>query len=310
MSDSDQAKAAPANSIFDVINGINETYISEELTSQFSSEDEFMGVAVSLLAETGAYICVAGSTLGHTPKWSRDHAAVGGNLVRLYKLVSALLDQTVQRRRETSFVFARLAFETIVSIRFMIKNFSPELVKSYVMHSFKHEIKLRKTIFENINKMEGVVSPIEDRMISSIDRSFAMSGIKLEDLEGYREKNWGGKNFFEKCRDLGLEDAYLYVFSGPSHSIHGAWFDIFSHNLEVDENIEFSPNLSWGNPRPQLITGIARLAIPALDEYFEFMAGSEVHSLIIDKITDLDRRIAELDSAHETYLSSKVWPNI
>ena len=35
--------------------------------------------------------------MGSKPVWDRDHAAVGGNMVRLFKVLSAHLDQTVQR---------------------------------------------------------------------------------------------------------------------------------------------------------------------------------------------------------------------
>lgn len=38
--------------------------------------------------------------MGSKPVWDRDHAAVGGNMVRLFKVLSAHLDQTVQRRYE------------------------------------------------------------------------------------------------------------------------------------------------------------------------------------------------------------------
>ena len=50
-----------------------------------------------------------------------NQAVLGGQLVRLYKLISALLDQICQHRREITFIIARLAFECIVNIRFLIK---------------------------------------------------------------------------------------------------------------------------------------------------------------------------------------------
>ena len=60
--------------------------------------------------EAGSYVCIAANILGADKKWTRDQAAIGGNVVRLYKLFSAVLDQTVQNRRETSFILSRLAF--------------------------------------------------------------------------------------------------------------------------------------------------------------------------------------------------------
>jgi len=66
--------------------------IDEATLRTFSSEDEFVGLSVDLLVEADSYVC----------------AVIAGHMVRLYKLLSGLLDQTCQRRRETSFVFARL----------------------------------------------------------------------------------------------------------------------------------------------------------------------------------------------------------
>ena len=310
MVDELDGKAASDNPIFEAIVGIDKTCVSGEVLAACATEEDFIGIAVSLLVETGSYCCVAASTLGSAPSWSRDNAAIGGNVVRLYKLISAMLDQTVQRRRETSFVFARLAFETTVSIRFLIKHFSSELIDSYVKHSFKHETRLRSKIMENIANRDGKILPIEDRMIKSIDRSFESAGIKHSDMDGHRERNWGGKNFFEKACDLGLEDAYLGAFAGASHSVHGAWYDVYSHNLETEGDLQFQPKLEWGYPRPQLLFATAKMTIPALDDYFGFMAGSEIQEVIEVKLRDLFTRVDTVDTAHETYLSAKDWPII
>jgi len=40
-------------------------------------------LASELLREVASYVCVAACTMGSKPVWDRDHAAVGGNMVRL-----------------------------------------------------------------------------------------------------------------------------------------------------------------------------------------------------------------------------------
>lgn len=81
------------SSIFDALDDIDAFNVSPEVLANCSSEDEYVGFAVSLLVETGSYCCVAANTLGDQPKWDRDKAAIGGNVVRLYKLISAMLDK-------------------------------------------------------------------------------------------------------------------------------------------------------------------------------------------------------------------------
>src|SRR5437899_119710 len=105
----------------------------------YTREWDFMVLASELLREVTSYVCVAACTLGMAPAWTRDQAAVGGNMVRLFKLLSVFLDQTVQKRHETSTIISRLAFETIVNARYLISQYSPELIDSFVRHSLRHE---------------------------------------------------------------------------------------------------------------------------------------------------------------------------
>src|ERR1700686_1128345 len=90
---------------------IDRTNIDPAQLATLSLESEFMGLSVDLMREVASYTCVAACTLGTGPTWDRNRAAVGGNMVRLYKLLDTLLDQTCKRRRDTSTIVARLAFE-------------------------------------------------------------------------------------------------------------------------------------------------------------------------------------------------------
>src|SRR3989442_14064536 len=91
--------------------------------ASFTREWDFMVLASELLREVTSYVSVAACVLGPAPAWTRDQAAGGGNMVRLSKLLSAFLDQTIQKRMETSTILSRLAFETIVNVRYLIADF-------------------------------------------------------------------------------------------------------------------------------------------------------------------------------------------
>ena len=222
---------------------IERVAVDIEEISKFTQEDEFTELAVRLMIETASYVCVAACTMGTKPVWDRDRAAICGNMVRLYKLLHSVLDQTCQRRQETSFILSRLVFETLVNIRYMIKEFSSELIGSYVGYSFRHERKLRDVIQANINTRHGVILPIEDRMLKSINRSAAAAGILLDEVDLKQKGPWGGKNLFDKSEAVGLDEAYLAVFGGASHSVHGNWHEIYGNHLHWDENEGFTPNL-------------------------------------------------------------------
>lgn len=269
----------------------------------FKSEHEYIGLSVELLIEAGSYVCVAGNIAPPAGKaWNRHEAVLVGHLVRLYKLISALLDQTCQHRRETSFIFARLAFECIVNLMFIIKNDRPEIVQSYVEHSLRHEKRLRDRIRANIAARGGEILPIEKRMLASIERSAKESGVNLDRIDP--PKNWAGKNLFEKAQDVGLDEAYLGAFAGPSHSVHGNWQDLLEYHLEAEDGC-FSSDFEWHPPRPQLLTAVAHLAVITLREFFSEIIGPAGNA-VAEKLPDLHERIQRLVHLHEEFLASRM----
>jgi len=269
----------------------------------FKSEHDYIGLSVKLLIETGSYVCIAGNIIPPSGKaWNRHEAVLVGHLVRLYKLISALLDQTCQHRRETSFIFARLAFECIVNTMFLIKNDRPEITQSYIEHSMRHEKRLRDRIQVNMAARGGEVWPIEKRMLASIERSARDSGVDLDRIDP--TKNWAGKNLFEKAEDVGLDEAYLGAFAGPSHSVHGNWQDLLEYHLEGEDG-GFLADFEWHPPRPQLLTTVAHLTIITLGEFFSEIIGPAGNA-VAEELPDLHERVQRLVHLHEEFLASRM----
>lgn len=288
---------------------IERTPVDPEQLAAFSRESQFMRLAMDLLIEVGSWTCFAASVMGTSKSWSRDRAAVGGNLVRLYKLIDSVLDQTDRGRDESMMMFARLMFETIVNIRYIIQNYSPALVDDYVKYSLRHERKLRDRIRSNIEARGGIVLPIEDRMIQSIERAAKAGGVSLDDASLLQKGPWGGKNVYDKAEAVGLGQMYLAGFGGTSHGIHGNWHELYSSHLEWDEAESFKPNFSWRRPRPQVHLALCLLVLDTLPIYLDFVIGAAWKDLIGEHLADLDRRIMLTSSAHENYLSAKQWPD-
>jgi uncharacterized protein DUF5677 len=239
---------------------IKRVTVDPDAIAAFTHEWDFMVLASELLREVTSYVCVAACTLGSAPAWTRDQAAVGGNMVRLSKLLWVYLDQIVQKKFESSTILSRLAFETIVNARYLIANFSPELVDSFVRHSLRRERRLRDRIQANIQERGGDVLHIEQRMFKSIDRAARLAGVTLDSVDLKDKAPWGGKDLRQKAEAIGFGEAYLAVFCGMSHNVHGSWQDMYQFHLETDENGGFTPNLDWGRPRPQPLFALGHLA--------------------------------------------------
>ena len=268
----------------------------------FKDEQGYTGLAVELLVEVGAYVCIAASILPAPPhRWNRHEAVLVGHLARLYKLISGLLDQTCQHRRETTVIFARLAFECIVNTNFLIKNDQPEIITSYIEYSMRHEKRLRDRIRSNIAERGGESWPIEERMLRSIDASARRSGVDLDSINPLQ--HWGGKNLFEKAKEVGLDEAYLGAFAGPSHSVHGNWQDLLEYHLDVDDD-GYTGNLRWHQPRPQLLTTVAQLAVHTLQAFFSDVTG-RAGDEVAKNLPDLQERLGTYVRLHEEFLARR-----
>lgn len=281
---------------------VNRVEMDDAKIREFKDEHEFTGLAVDLLIEVGSYVCIAASILPPPPhRWNRHDAVVVGHLARLYKLISAMLDQTGQHRRETTFIFARLSFECIVNTMFLLKNDRPEIITSYIEYSMRHEKRLRDRIRAKIAARGGGPMHIEERMLRSIEASAKNSGVDLDSIDP--PKNWGGKNLFEKAKEVGLEDAYLGAFAGPSHCVHGNWQDLLEYHLDVDDD-GYRAELEWHRPRPQLLSTLAHLTIKTLDAYFSHAVG-KAGDEIAKMFPDLEERLATFVHLHEEFLARR-----
>jgi uncharacterized protein DUF5677 len=294
---------ANAKAFIDSFDSIKTVDVSLSRTDAFRSEDDFNGLSVELLIEAGSFICMAANLLPEVRRWNRNEAILGGHVVRLYKLISALLDQICQRRREITFIIGRLAFECIVNLRFLLKYADDSSVfDSYVAYSMRNERKLQDKIEERIAGRDGKPLPVETRMLNSIEKVAKASGMRMEEVSASRPREWANKNIFEKAEAVGLDEAYMGAFRGPSGSVHGSWMDLLEFQLETNHDERtFSPGFEWRAPRPQIAQTIAHLAVEAARDYFNHMGAGSI-DFVNERFDDLSKRIYEAARAHETFL--------
>ena len=287
-----------------VIPDIKRVPINEKEIRQFRREKDFIGLSIDLLIEVGSFVCVAANLYPSGKTWNRDEAILGGHFVRLYKLISAILDQTCQYRREIIMIHTRLAFECIINLRYIINHASKELFDSYVKYSLQHEKKLKDLIERNINDRSGDPMAVEKRMLDSINRMFKFSNIKPDEISSAKKmKNWGNKNIYEKAEALRMEQVYLAAIGGGSHSVHGNWSELLEFHLIAKDPNCFEANLEWHPPRPQILNAVSLHCCFAIYDYLQWL-GEDLTTLM-NTMRDLEKRIRSLDSLHEEFLTDQ-----
>lgn len=292
-----------ADPIADLLTDIEVAAVDADAIQRFEHEGDFVGIAVNLLIEAGSYLCVAANLYdGEKHYWDRDEAIIGGHLVRMFKLIDALLDQTCKNRLETSFSVARQLFECIVNTRYIIANASDETFRSYRLYSLQHELRLLKRIEENVQERCGEIEPIEERMMTSINRAFEVSGHTREEIEASRQRSWAGLNLYERAKTVGLGSAYLGIFGGGSHIIHGNWQDLLDHHLEEVGVGQYQANIDWHPPRPQIIEALVTLIIDAVIDYLDYFVGIERSERFVAQLENLRIRACILSEHHEAFL--------
>ncbi len=294
------------DSFVDNLNDIDAVAVEEDAIAAYTSEDQFNALTVELLKEVGSFVCVAACILpADTKVWSRNQAIYGGHLVRLFKLISALLDQICQNRREITFILSRLAFETIVNLAYFIEHGSPELFGQYIRYSLRQEKRLQNRIMANIDARGGIRLPIEDRMLSSISAAATKSGFSIADLSPDEPKSWAEGNLYQRAKAVGFEVMYLAAFGGGSQNVHGNWMDMLEYHLDEDGD-GFVPSLEWHRPRPQVGLAIAQMATDVVTRFFRLVEAFEEIQGLDNRLEDLAERINRANVAHERFVTDQM----
>ncbi|MHB1195191.1 MAG: DUF5677 domain-containing protein [Longimicrobiales bacterium] len=285
------------------IAAIDRTQVDEEALLAATSEQEHLRVAYDLTREGTSLIgIVASITEKPGSYWSAEEAVVGGQMVRVFRLLRALLEQVRADRAEIAWVISRMIVETVISVRYLLAHGDTEVVRSYLHQSLQHEVQLQKTITANIAARGGEVLPIEQRMLKSIQRDFARSGVNPKDIPTNKIRNWGGKTLFDKAKELGEEQAYLSLFGGPSRNVHGNWHDLLQHSLRYVDGCGFRPRLEDRPLRPHLLHADAILSIEAAQAYVGTF-NEQASEALRNRLTELLERVHRANDIHEEWLS-------
>lgn len=289
----------------DELTDIERVDVKESVVRGFADERSLTSLAVRLLGEAGARLCVAANVYREEkPYWTSEEAIIGGHVVRLHKLVGGVLLLSCEGRRELAAILVRLVFECGVNLCYLIENPEADVFDAFIRSSLAHEKELKERIQDAVESRGGETAAIEHRMLRSIRRSFDLAGVDPEEADAGRPRKWGAGGIYARAKQLGWRDPYLAGIGGMSHNVHGSWQDLIDHHIAVDDQGRFRADSQWHPPRPQYLTACALVATHCGIKYLAWLAPRRTRELR-DEFRNLQSRVVTFDRLHEEFLSGR-----
>lgn len=174
---------------------------------------------------------------------------------------------------ETTGIIDRCIFESAVKVRYVCRQRDAEKFERLIRDGLKTEVELKKIIEENIKERNGIVLPIEARMLTSIQSAFdsakateieIAASPRVPDLAAMIEASGGNRLEYVVGQRLG------------SHHTHGTWVSLKRDYL-VEENETVMPkDHESRTDQNQYLFGIL-VVLEALEAFvdYAFIEGGE-----------------------------------
>lgn len=283
--------------------------VTQTTLRQAREKRSFSPIAYELYKETVAVLAVCldvrVNASSESPGQSRKQAICSGLLVRVAKFMKGVAILVSQDPDSAHIVHSlnRSILESATNLRFLVRKAEDKYFERFVKFSLGPEREARDMIEKNVDKRDGSVLPIEQRMLDSIDRVCGTSGMAISDVPP-KSGDWGG-GLRTRMAFLGEGDLYAFQQRIGSHAVHGTWVDLVFHHLkEVDNG--FVPDPTGSRVDSRLMLPVCLIVLRTAEDYVKAFFPPLPELLpLLERITDLTRRIKAVEAAHEKWLSAR-----
>jgi hypothetical protein len=237
----------------------------------------------------------------------RNQAICAGLLIRMVKFMIAVLELTCKNDRgEVVLSLTRSIMESAFNLEFLVCANDDKHFDDFVEYSLGPDRELHDLVQANITKRnDGTVLPIEKRILRSVDRLCAVSGVKIEDVNP-KWSSWAG-GLKQRLETLQKEEQYVFMHRVPSHAVHGTWVDLYQQHLKYDATTSrFSPRSEWSRTDARSFAPTGVVVLYAVEPYIKkFFSTIPESKRLLERIDDLRNRIIAVDAAHEKLIVIK-----
>jgi hypothetical protein len=193
---------------------------------------------------------------------------------------------------ETTALVDRCIFESTIKVLWLCMQNSTEAFERYIGEGLKTELALKNEIDVRVASRGGKQLPIEARMLGSIARYVAASGLteaaiamtkKLPDLASMLDA-------------LGRDRlAYVVGQKIGSHHVHGTWPSLLLHYLEWDEAGNFHPRDHNAPTHMNQYVFIPLMVLGAAKAFCNWLMDTSEESTLVSLLDAIEHEILDIN---------------
>ncbi len=272
--------------------------------SALRGNDAFMEIAVPAMSRLLGLGKIVVSIRRPGGKWyPRRFAPHLGLMVRMLKLYEGILEQTCQQKADLVTVYYRPFLEALVKLEYLMRS-GPKSVRSFIETSFRPEKDMLSHLKAVGKRRE--LTPIEQRMLRSIQSHLRRAGIRQKDLLARKSWDLDGRNMRSLMANMNWDIGYAFGFASSSHWVHASWYDLLVNHLSVNGR-EYSPDISYRVPDTRLVAPYSYMLANQLLRFVTYFR-LEPQQLLKELLSVIAVFFHDLDAAHEQLISGEARP--
>lgn len=257
---------------------------SEELVKECATSKDFRPILfewykfVAILCNN--FACISPESPALRKILPVHYAVLIGSLNRCSRLMlSNLRLSSTRKHGETTQLIDRSITETAVKIQWLCHKDNEERFTRYLADGLKKDLLFKKQISENIEKRNGNILVIEQRMLNSITNCVELSGLSEEDINNAKKL----PDFSKMCGDLDFTDVfYSAIQRMGSHAVHGTWSELIFNYLRHEDDKRFYPRDHNSDTQDVQFIGVIHFVLDAMKSFVNYVVSdkSEIEDFV------------------------------
>ena len=245
--------------------------ISDSILDQCRRNSDFSPILFEWYKAVGILCHSICSINRKSPIWKREpekiqYGILIGMINRCRKLIhSNMILSCEGMNGEATSIIDRCIFETSVKIQWLCRDSDSDKFERYLAEGLKSDIVAKNDIMANIRN-KGFQSNIEKRMLGSIEKRIAQSGMTEEKIVATKKL----QDLSTMIHEIGLPRT-VYVFGQKmgSHNVHGNWSALLWFYVKCSRENEYSPKFTSAPTSQDQFVGIIFDVLSALKCYIK-----------------------------------------